>query len=63
MTAPQALRHVASLVGDQAGQTTVEYALLLAVFALPMFFIFVKLLDVLAGHYGMLTFIETLPFP
>ena len=47
----------------QAGQTAVEYALLLAAFGLPMIFVFRWLLGALAHYYGMVTFLETLPFP
>ena len=48
---------------DQAGQTTVEWALLLGGFGLPMVYGFAMLLAILAEHYRMVTFIETLPFP
>lgn len=47
----------------QVGQVTVEYALLLAFFAIPMLYVFTILLKVLAKYYGMITFLETLPFP
>jgi len=58
-------RHVRlpGLLGDEAGQATVEYALLLAFFAVPMLYIFTILLSVLAEYYGMVTFLETLPYP
>jgi len=51
------------LLADQAGQTTVEWALILLAFALPMYWVFKMLVDVLAAHYAMVTFLETLPFP
>ena len=48
---------------DQRGQTTIEWALLLVGFVLPMIYVFRVLLAVLAEHYMMVTFLETLPFP
>jgi len=60
MRTPQACR---KLLADQAGQTTVEWALILLFFALPMYWVFKQLGEILAAHYKMLTFIETLPFP
>jgi len=56
-------RRALPLTTDQAGQTTVEYALLLAVFGLPMFVVFAWLLEITAGYYGMVSFLETLPLP
>jgi len=41
----------------------VEYALLIAVFGLPMLLVFVKLLELTAENYGMVAFLQTLPFP
>ncbi|HUS48155.1 MAG TPA: hypothetical protein VM098_08545 [Phycisphaerae bacterium] len=51
------------LHADQAGQTTVEWAIILVVVALPMYCVFRALVEVMAAHYKMLTFLETLPFP
>ena len=48
---------------DDAGQTTIEWTLLLVCFALPMIYVLALLLSALAGHYRMVTFLETLPFP
>lgn len=48
---------------DEYGQTTVEWTLLVLAFGLPMFWLFGRLLDLLQAHYGLSTFIETLPFP
>ncbi len=50
------------LFGDQTGQTTVEWTLLLVVFGLPMFYVFRMLLSILVEHYRMITFMVTLPF-
>lgn len=47
----------------RAGQAQVEYVLILAAFALPMFALFGLLLNLLSAHYGMVTFLETLPVP
>ena len=55
--------HSLSLLRDQRGQVSVEYTLVLAAFGLPMVTAFAWLLGVLAEHYRMVTFIETLPFP
>ena len=51
------------LVTDQRGQTTIEWALLLVGFVLPMIYVFRTLLAVLGEHYKLVTFLETLPFP
>ena len=48
---------------DETGQTTIEWALLLVAFVLPMIYVFRLLLAVLGKHYEMVTFLETLPFP
>ena len=48
---------------DQAGQTTVEWTLLVAAFGLPMIYVFSVLLASLAEHYRMLTLVLTLPLP
>jgi len=51
------------LASDQTGQSTIEWVLLLAVFALPMIWVIRILLNVLAEHYRMVSFLETLPYP
>lgn len=51
------------LAADEGGQLTVEWALILAVIALPLFFVCAGCLKVLVAHYQMVTFMETLPFP
>jgi len=56
-------RDIRQLPADQGGQTTVEWALLLAVFVLPMVYVLNLLLGVLVAYYRMVTFLETLPFP
>jgi len=52
-----------NLNADEAGQATVEYVLLLVAFGLPMMYVFAVLLALMSEHYGMVTFLETLPFP
>ena len=54
------MRHLAH---DQTGQATVEWALLLVAFVLPMFWVLNRLLSALVIYYRMVTFFETLPFP
>ena len=51
------------LGADDAGQITVEWALVLVVVALPMYFICAACLKLLVAHFRMVTFLETLPFP
>jgi hypothetical protein len=53
----------AGLLGDQRGQTTLEWTLLLAAAVLPMAWIFKYLLEMLAEHYRMVVFLESLPLP
>jgi len=47
----------------QAGQTIVEYTLLLAVFGIPLVWFSKVLLDYLGNYYAFLTFLETTPLP
>jgi len=51
------------LWADDRGQTTIEYALLIAVIGLPAITVFGWLLAILAETYRMVTFLELLPFP
>jgi len=48
---------------DETGQTTIEYALLLAAVALPMIVVFRMLLALLAWLYEMTVFLIGMPFP
>ena len=54
---------ILALADDESGQTTIEWALVLLVFVLPMIVLLNMLLSVLVEHYRMVTFLETLPFP
>jgi hypothetical protein len=53
----------AGILKDSAGQATLEWAMLLAVFVLPMIYVLNLLLSVLAEHFAMVSFLETMPFP
>ena len=48
---------------DDAGQATIEYTLIIAVFGIPMILLCRVLLSILVEHYRMVTFLETLPYP
>ena len=48
---------------DQSGATTLEWALLLAAFALPCYFIFKMALATLIEYYRMMTTLNALPYP
>ena len=52
-----------SFCSDQRGQAALEWVMLMVAFGLPMIFVFWKLLDALAEHYRMVTFLHALPFP
>jgi len=58
-----ACRTIRRLRLSEGGQTTAEWALLLAVFGIPMIFVFAMGLRVLSTHYDMVTLLETLPLP
>ncbi len=58
-----AARGVASLHRDEAGATTLEWALLLAAIGLPSYYIFQLALATLVGHYQLITTVNALPFP
>ena len=59
----QRTRRMSELARDQAGQTTIEYSLLLVAFSLPMIYVIRVLLAVLEEHYRLVSFLETLPYP
>jgi len=48
---------------DQTGQTTLEYAILIAAVGVPAIAVFGWLLTILSETYRMVTFLELLPFP
>jgi len=51
------------LVEDEGGATMLEYVLLVAVIALPSFFLIKLSLEFLTDYYQMQTMINSLPFP
>ena len=57
------VRAMRRLSADSAGQTTIEWALILAGFGVPMTYVFAMFWSALAAHYRMASFFETLPFP
>jgi len=57
-----ALATLRRLARDQRGQTTVEWALVLATFGVPLFLLFEYLLRLFAEYYGMMTCLLGLPF-
>ena len=57
------LRRCRTLHADQAGQTSLEWALLMACVGIPLLMVFRWLLGALVEHYRMISFFETLPFP
>ena len=59
----RALRILKRLGADSAGQMTLEWALVLVLVALPMYFVCAICLNLLVAHFQMITFLETLPFP
>jgi uncharacterized protein (UPF0333 family) len=55
---------LAVLHADQQGQATLEWVLLLAAVVLPVaYVVYPLLMNILAAHYQMVTFLETLPLP
>ena len=51
------------LCEDEGGATMLEYVLLVAVIALPSFFLIKMCLEFLTDYYQMQTMINSLPFP
>ena len=51
------------LAGDQGGASTLEFALLMAAIAIPLYGVFRMALDLMIAQYQMVTFINGWPFP
>ncbi|NQU75959.1 MAG: hypothetical protein HQ546_06590 [Planctomycetes bacterium] len=51
------------LCAEERGQTTIEWALIVAVVALPMLVVFRICLNLLVAKYRMITFLNSMPFP
>jgi uncharacterized protein (UPF0333 family) len=56
-------RKISRIHGDQRGQATLEWALLLVAVVIPSIFLINLLMNVLSVHYQMVTFLQALPFP
>ena len=63
MTAGRTDRRGVGLWRDQAGQVTIEWTLVMAAVALPMYFVIRVCIELMVAHFRMVTFMETLPFP
>jgi len=57
------LRRLRKVLKDQAGATTLEWALLLGVIAIPSYYIIQAALSALVAHYQMIITLNALPFP
>ncbi len=57
------IRSLRKLAHDQQGATTLEWALLLGVIAIPSYYIIQASLSALVAHYQMITTLNALPFP
>jgi len=51
------------VIGDETGETMVEYGLLVATFGMLMIPVLWKLLAAMAEHYKMVSTLVTFPFP
>jgi len=56
-------RTLARLHRDRWGQVTLEWALILAAVALPMYGVFRLCLRLLVAKYRMVTMLNSMPFP
>jgi len=56
-------RRLGRLHRDRTGQVTLEWALILAAVALPLYGVFRLCLRLLAAKYRMITLLNSLPFP
>lgn len=60
---PRLRRTLRRLARNQHGGTTLEWALLLGVIAIPSYYIIQAALSALVAHYQMITTLNGLPFP
>lgn len=56
-------RALRQLARNQHGGTTLEWALLMGVIAIPSYYIIQAALSALVAHYQMVTTLNGLPFP
>lgn len=59
----QATEGVQAVLGDEAGATTLEWALLLVVMGIPAYWMAKIALNTLLAYYAMATTLNGLPFP
>jgi len=63
MTVSAIIRRLRRLTQEEAGQMTIEWAMVMTVVALPFLAIFRLCLKVMVAHFQMVTFMQSLPFP
>lgn len=51
------------LWADERGGTTLEWCLVLAAVVIPSWYVIQLAITSLVGHYQMMTFLNSLPFP
>ena len=56
-------RHLARFIRDERGATMLEWCLLLAFIAIPVWVMIRFGLAILAAHYGLVTTMNQMPFP
>lgn len=56
-------RLIRQMLADQRGATSLEWALLLGVIAIPSYYLIQAALSALMAHYQMITTLNALPFP
>lgn len=56
-------RPLRTLLTDQRGANSIEWALLLGVIAIPSYYLIQAALNALVLHYQMATTLNALPFP
>jgi Flp pilus assembly pilin Flp len=52
-----------TFIQDESGAVTVEWALLIAAFGIPMILLVQQMLQLLGAHYRMMTFLLSMPLP
>lgn len=60
---PAIPRFLLKRLRDDRGATMLEWCMLLAAIVLPMWWVIKMGLATLAGHYGLVTTINQMPFP
>lgn len=63
MKRPKCPAWLRKLHAEERGATTLEWALLLAAVAIPVIIMVRFGLSILAGHYGLVTTFNQMPFP